>query len=82
MGRFDNTVKVLRIMFWYDTENKIFCAVSKDVPGLNVEAKTYPEMQEVVRDLVPDLLCDDEDVSRMLPPQIGFIDKETYSLPC
>jgi hypothetical protein len=40
----------------WDAEARVWLATSKDVPGLVVEADTWPAMLEEIRLVLPDLL--------------------------
>jgi predicted RNase H-like HicB family nuclease len=44
------------IRFEYDLDEKRYFVLSSDIPGLNVEADTYEQFVEAVKDLAPHLI--------------------------
>lgn len=52
--------KTYNIDVIWDNEAAVFVAHSDDVPGLNTEAPTLPELVERVTDIVPILLSENE----------------------
>jgi Domain of unknown function (DUF1902) len=48
--------RCIRIDTHWDVEAQVWLATSVDVPGLVVEAETWPAMLEEIRLVLPDLL--------------------------
>ncbi len=40
----------------HDVEQDAYYVLSSDIPGLNVEAKSFEEFVDITRDLAPDLV--------------------------
>ena len=40
----------------YDNKAKVYFVITSDIPGLNVETKTFEALVEIVMDAAPDLL--------------------------
>jgi len=49
-------IKQFIIRAFWDDDAKIYWAESNDIPGLHVEAVTLEELNDILRDVVPELL--------------------------
>ena len=53
--------RALQIYVQWDDEAKVYVAESEDVPGLVTEAPSWQVLIAKIRDLVPELLHDNDD---------------------
>lgn len=52
---------IINIVARYDSDAKVWVASSDDVAGLHAEAADFDELKEIVKDLVPALLFDQDE---------------------
>jgi hypothetical protein len=63
---------VFQVNAFWDADAAVWVATSEDVPGLATEAKSFDELQQKLRSMVPELLVLNQAISPDYKGSISF----------